>query len=112
MAEKLPKSKRTPHRPLKLGDTAGARLRSRRTTARPSDVEKGIVNEGQPHGRATVAAAAAQELVGQIDDEDLDMYKLLQEQYNYTTIDHAPNCKSMAISRTHKHRGPAYLIRL
>lgn len=57
-------------------------------------MERGIVDDEKQHGRVTSAAAAVQRLVGKIDEEDLDMYKLLQEQYNYTTIDHAPNCKS------------------
>lgn len=93
VAERLPKTKGPPYRVSRLGNNTASRLRPRRPTNGLGDVEKGIVDDGKPHRRATSAAAAVQELVGQIDEEDLDMYKLLQEQYNYTTIDHAPNCK-------------------
>lgn len=100
VSERLPKSKRPSRRSSRPGDTTSSRLRSRRPTTRQGDVEKGIVVDEKPHRRATLAAAAVQQLVGQIDEEDLDMYKLLQEQYNYTTIDHAPNCKSTFVSPT------------
>lgn len=106
VAERLPKANRaSPHRSSRLGDTTASRLRSRRAATRPGDVEKGIAiaDDGKPQRRATSAAAAVQELVGQIDEEDLDMYKLLQEQYNYTTIDHAPSCKSKSIAQVRRH---------
>ncbi|KAJ4413778.1 hypothetical protein N0V82_008322 [Gnomoniopsis sp. IMI 355080] len=91
VAERLPKTKRPSHRVSRLGNNTAPKLRSRRPNTGLGDVEKGIIDDGTPHGRATSAAAAVQELVGRIDEEDLDMYKLLQEQYNYTTIDHAPD---------------------
>ncbi|KAJ4394257.1 hypothetical protein N0V93_003474 [Gnomoniopsis smithogilvyi] len=91
VAARLPKPKRAPNRFSRVGDTTSSRLRSRRPVTRQGDVEKGIVAIEKPHERTTPAAAAVQAFVGQIDEEDLDMYKLLQEQYNYTTIDHAPN---------------------
>lgn len=113
VAERLPRTKRSPHKSSRLGGTTSSTLRPRRTIARPGDVEKGIADAdaGIPHRRATSATAAAQELVGHIDEEDLDMYKLLQEQYNYTTIDHAPNCKPTIISWTRINRGKGCLTR-
>lgn len=66
----------------------------------------GILDGEKQYGRSTSAAAAVQKIVGQIDEEDLDMYKLLQEQYNYTTIDHAPNCKSTSTFQANGHLTP------
>lgn len=34
-----------------------------------------------------------------LNDEDLDMFKLLQGTYNYTTVDHGPDCRYSAPMR-------------
>ncbi|CAN8099062.1 unnamed protein product [Discula destructiva] len=50
------------------------------------DPEKGISSSVDASGAAPGAARSHK-----FHQEDIDMYKLLQEQYNYTTIDHGPN---------------------
>lgn len=55
------------------------------------DPEKGSVEDGEEARRFMVARSLG---LDKLHQEDLHMYKLLQEQYNYTTIDHGSNCKS------------------
>lgn len=74
---------------LKTGDHG--RLRARRTL-NPRNAELETVIPSSVAERRAAAARAGKELP-ELHDEDLHMYKLLQEQYNYTTIDHGSNCK-------------------
>lgn len=66
------------------GDTPS--LRSRRAFRRSSDPERGIADLG---GTGRAAPTHSREF----HQEDIEMYRLLQEQYNYTTIDHGTNCR-------------------
>lgn len=62
------------------------RLRSRTTALRGADPEQGVRDD---------PAAAQQSTAGtpKLNDEDLDMFKLLQGTYNYTTVDHGRDCR-------------------
>lgn len=60
--------------------------RARPAFLRSPDPEKGISMRGG-------AAAAKPAPSRGFHQEDIEMYKLLQSQYNYTTIDHGSNCK-------------------
>lgn len=76
------------------------RLRSRTTALRTSDPEQGVRDD-------IAARAAAAQQVGagapKLNDEDLDMFKLLQGTYNYTTVDHGPDCRSSALRKGEEH---------
>lgn len=65
------------------------RLKARTTALRTSDPEQGVSDD--PGAKP---AAARQPSAGtpKLNDEDLDMFKLLQSTYNFTTIDHGPDC--------------------
>lgn len=72
----------------RLGDHG--RPRARRTfNPRAADPETVIPH---PVAEARAAATRAGIQLPELHEEDLHMYKLLQEQYNYTTIDHGSNC--------------------
>lgn len=76
------------------------RLRSRTTAFRTPDPERGVADgiEARP--------AASQQPGGdlpKLNSEDLDMFKLLQGTYNYTTIDHGPDCMCCS-HRQKRHR--------
>lgn len=90
VAEKL--SKEPTQKSPKSADLDNLKPKRRRTGfAKQPDGEKGIPDDGD----AISSAAIARDLgLDKLHQEDLHMYKLLQEQYNYTTIDHGPNCKS------------------
>lgn len=74
---------------LRTGDHG--RLRARRTLNLRNAVLETVIPSSVAERRA--AAARAGQEVPELHDEDLHMYKLLQEQYNYTTIDHGSNCR-------------------
>lgn len=78
---------------MRTGDHS--RLRARRTFS-PRTPEREFVIPHPVAERRAAAARAGKELP-ELHDEDLHMYKLLQEQYNYTTIDHGSNCKSIEL---------------
>ncbi|PSR81608.1 hypothetical protein BD289DRAFT_454739 [Coniella lustricola] len=63
------------------------RPRLRSTFRRNQDPEKGLELEQEVLKRRAAMAGEGIDL----HDEDLDMYRLLQTQYNYTTIDHGPS---------------------
>lgn len=67
---------------------------------RTSDPEQGVRDD-------IAARAAAAQQVGagapKLNDEDLDMFKLLQGTYNYTTVDHGPDCRSSALRKGEEH---------
>lgn len=90
LAEKSPSSE-----PAKQDRWHG--LRSRNTALRTSDPEQGVGEDrdGNP-------AAARQTGAGTpvLSDEDLDMFKLLQGTYNYTTVDHGPDCRCFVSNKT------------
>lgn len=91
VAEKIPKE--PIHGASKPCDAVTSRPRTRRTfhVKSPPDPEKGFADDDEAARRATVARSLG---LDKLHQEDLHMYKLLQEQYNYTTIDHGSNCKS------------------
>lgn len=74
---------------LRTGDHG--RLRARRTLNPRNAVLETVIPSSVAERRA--AAARAGQKVPELHDEDLHMYKLLQEQYNYTTIDHGSSCR-------------------
>lgn len=85
VAEKLPK------KPIrKIVRPVDARPKPRRTFHRPPDPERGAIDDGEASRRAAVAKDLG---LDKLHQEDLHMYRLLQEQYNYTTIDHGSNCE-------------------
>lgn len=67
-----------------------ARPKSRRTLHKSPDPEIGAFDDGEASRRAAVAKDLG---LDKLHQEDLHMYRLLQEQYNYTTIDHGSNCE-------------------
>ncbi|KAJ0121764.1 hypothetical protein J7T55_008931 [Diaporthe amygdali] len=81
------------------------RLRSRTTALRAADPEQGV-------GDGTGAKPAAPRQPGadtlKLDDEDLDMFKLLQGTYNYTTVDHGPDF--ICIGANWLHERPKQLL--
>lgn len=88
MIEKLRQPKNSTPVMLRTGEHG--RLRARRTfSPRKTDLEAVIP---RPVAEMRAAAARAGKKVPELHEEDLHMYKLLQEQYNYTTIDHGSNC--------------------
>lgn len=64
--------------------------RFRPSFLRSPDPEKGISIRGGAAGAKPAAPSRG------FHQEDIEMYKLLQSQYNYTTIDHGSNCKCIA----------------
>lgn len=62
------------------------RLRSRTTALRSADPEQGVRDDPAAAQRGTAGTP-------KLNDEDLDMFKLLQGTYNYTTVDHGPDCR-------------------
>ncbi|KAH8788445.1 hypothetical protein F5883DRAFT_5394 [Diaporthe sp. PMI_573] len=81
------------------------RLRSRTTALRTADPEQGARDDP-----AAKPAAAQQAGAGtpRLNDEDLDMFKLLQGTYNYTTIDHGPDF--ICIGANWLHERPKQLL--
>lgn len=87
--EKLKRSMQSTPGALKTADSG--RPRKRRTFGvKVTDLEKAMTDPG---AERRAAAARAGQLIPELHTEDLHMYKLLQEQYNYTTIDHGSNCR-------------------
>lgn len=77
---------------------ADGRLRPRRTFNPKTVDPETAVSIPHPVAEARAAAVRAGKQLPELHDEDLHMYKLLQEQYNYTTIDHGSNCTFGLIS--------------
>lgn len=77
------------------------RLRARTTALRTSDPEQGVRDD-----RRAKPAVVQQSGAGtpKLSDEDLDMFKLLQGTYNYTTVDHGPDCKFLALKSEERER--------
>jgi hypothetical protein len=71
------------------------RLRSRTTALRSADPEQGGSEDPAKSAQPTGAGTP------KLSDEDLDMFDLLQSTYNYTTVDHGPDCRWPAL-RTSK----------
>lgn len=95
VAQKLPKkSKQKVSRPENLGDPILGPRKRRTFHHRSNDPEKGSPDEGEATKEVEIARSLG---LDKLHEEDLHMYKLLQEQYNYTTIDHGSNCKSESL---------------
>lgn len=92
VAKKLPKKpKSRASRPANPGDPMPGPRRRRTFHHRKDDLENGSSDDGEPTVQIEIARSLG---LDKLHEEDLQMYKLLQEQYNYTTIDHGSNCKS------------------
>lgn len=66
------------------GDAVSPKLRQ--SFRRTPDPERAIARFGGPSRPAPPPGL-------EFHQDDIEMYKLLQEQYNYTTIDHGSNCE-------------------
>ncbi|KAK7739325.1 hypothetical protein SLS63_001668 [Diaporthe eres] len=81
------------------------RLRSRTTALRTSDPEQGVNDDTSARPAAVQHTGAG---TPKLDDEDLDMFKLLQGTYNYTTVDHGPDF--ICIGANWLHERPKQLL--
>lgn len=77
------------------------RLRARTTALRASDPEQGVRDDRRAKPAAVQPSGAG---TPKLSDEDLDMFKLLQGTYNYTTVDHGPDCRFLAL-KSEKREG-------
>lgn len=97
VAQKLPKkSKQKVSRPANLEDPIPGPRKRRTLHHRSNDPEKGSPDDGEATQQVEIARSLG---LDKLHEEDLHMYKLLQEQYNYTTIDHGSNCKSKSLQQ-------------
>lgn len=70
------------------------------------DPEKGVSDGNEAN--ISIKKSIVQKL--QFHQEDLDLYELLQDQYNYTTIDHGEKCKYLGKMRNLRRRSNSRLF--